>query len=942
MATQYPNGIDNTSSLPYVTNGVSPMVGDDVNRLRDAIVAVETELGANPSGTFTSVDARLGAAETAISDYANSTFLVLSTDGFISQERVFAPSVNFAVVDGGAGANYEIDLAANVGIGTITPASDYSLTLDGDGSTRIGGVTLRNAGTDTFYIGSATASDSANISLMNPNTGYVALGTDGTERVRITSAGDIGLGTTSPAGRLHISGGDLLVDAGDVGIGTLSPAGLLHVSGGDLLVDTGDVGIGTVAPAGRLHVSGGDLLVDTGDVGIGTITPSELLHVSGGNLLLESTAGAGVPYATLKGTQGGIQLASSNDIGKLDVLDSAGVATISLLNNGDNRLVGVDNVDFSFYTNNTERMRITASGELLVNTTTNPDSARLHVSGGGITHSSNQFNARPGSGVNYEWINRDGAGHTWYVNSAATQVMTITSAGNVGIGTASPAAQLSIGSSSEFQVDSSGDIARIKDVPYLFPVTQGIAGSVLGNDGSGGLDWSLVQDTEIVGGLQTVANTTARDAIATAQRKEGMVVYSQADDRYFVLEGGLTNSDWKEFHDDSRLIGGLRVVANATERNAIPAARLKIGMLVLNRATLNLDILTSLAPTWATVATIGSGSVSSSSLVATTDLQTPRINMSGEIIESYEAAWLGGLAGRTQSAPVRRSQVMSGCELLPDVAFVSGSDYTFVFRVKPGVVAFAGGGVVSFDADITVNGNTAASWIGGVIPGSFPRSVYAFLRIDDPEDVPDGLRLSASPPDALGRPATADVGYSVDKYCYVGLLHPLSLVFDATATYEWTGIWGMSAVTHLGDGTREVLFDGALNTFSNNLVRTSGTSDVVAIIAGDPSINYPTARALIVEAQVSVNAGSATGSIPYVELAMPGLAFKTILKAGDNGWGGATGRVPNRTGTPFAQIQTSGGYAGTILIQYTGRLLGIVENIKAPVAVNQSEILPKP
>jgi len=330
MATQYPDGIDSTSSLPYVTNGTSPMVGDDVNRLRDAIVAVETELGINPSGTFTSVDARLGVTEAAIAGYANSTFLVLSADGFVSQERVFSPSVNFDVVDGGAGANFEIDLAANVGIGTITPASDYSLTLDGDGATRIGGVTLRNTGTDTFYIGSATASDSANISLMNPNTGYVTLGTDGTERIRITSTGDVGLGTT--------------------------------------------------LPAGRLHVSGGDLLVDTGDVGIGTLTPSELLHISGGNLLLESAAGAGLPYATMKGTQGGFQMSSGNGIGKLDVLDSTGAVTISLLNNVDNRLVGVNNADFSFYTNNTEKMRITAGGNFGVGISV--PTARGHFSTG--------------------------------------------------------------------------------------------------------------------------------------------------------------------------------------------------------------------------------------------------------------------------------------------------------------------------------------------------------------------------------------------------------------------------------------------------------------------------------------------------------------------------------------------------------------------------------
>jgi len=81
---------------------------------------------------------------------------------------------------------------------------------------------------------------------------------------------------------------------------------------------------------------------------------------------------------------------------------------------------------------------------LLVATTANPDSARLHVSGSGITHSSIQFNARPGAGNTYEWVNRDGAGHTWYVNAAATQAMTLTSAGRLGIGTNTPGGGLAV------------------------------------------------------------------------------------------------------------------------------------------------------------------------------------------------------------------------------------------------------------------------------------------------------------------------------------------------------------------------------------------------------------------------------------------------------------------------------------------------------------------
>ncbi|RYY47079.1 MAG: hypothetical protein EOO06_13180 [Chitinophagaceae bacterium] len=61
---------------------------------------------------------------------------------------------------------------------------------------------------------------------------------------------------------------------------------------------------------------------------------------------------------------------------------------------------------------------------------------------------------------------------------------------NVGIGTSTPESRLSVGSNSEFRVDSSGNITRINDVPYNFPATQGTAGQALVNNGSGGLNWS--------------------------------------------------------------------------------------------------------------------------------------------------------------------------------------------------------------------------------------------------------------------------------------------------------------------------------------------------------------------------------------------------------------------------------------------------------------------
>jgi hypothetical protein len=64
--TSYPAQIDNNVTLPRVVDNQSPVGGDTVNRLRDAIIAIENELGAKPSGTFATVRARMDHIETLI------------------------------------------------------------------------------------------------------------------------------------------------------------------------------------------------------------------------------------------------------------------------------------------------------------------------------------------------------------------------------------------------------------------------------------------------------------------------------------------------------------------------------------------------------------------------------------------------------------------------------------------------------------------------------------------------------------------------------------------------------------------------------------------------------------------------------------------------------------------------------------------------------------
>lgn len=57
--SKYPGQIDTSTELPPSTDNVTPVKAEVVNRLRDAILAIEAELGVNPSGVFGTVRDRL-------------------------------------------------------------------------------------------------------------------------------------------------------------------------------------------------------------------------------------------------------------------------------------------------------------------------------------------------------------------------------------------------------------------------------------------------------------------------------------------------------------------------------------------------------------------------------------------------------------------------------------------------------------------------------------------------------------------------------------------------------------------------------------------------------------------------------------------------------------------------------------------------------------------
>ena len=79
MATSYPIRIDTVITLPSVIDNFTPIRAVTVNSLRDAILAIEGALGAQPAATYGTVAGRLTAIETAQTNTGNGNAISLQS-----------------------------------------------------------------------------------------------------------------------------------------------------------------------------------------------------------------------------------------------------------------------------------------------------------------------------------------------------------------------------------------------------------------------------------------------------------------------------------------------------------------------------------------------------------------------------------------------------------------------------------------------------------------------------------------------------------------------------------------------------------------------------------------------------------------------------------------------------------------------------------------------
>ena len=135
-----------------------------------------------------------------IDNAANVAALDLKFDGD-TNTGFYSPSADtLGFVTGGL-ERARISTHGRLGIGTTSPARELSIG-DGTGSPNIQ-LLASSSGNSRIEFGDTADSDAGEIQYVH-DTNYMQFTTNGSERLRINSSGQVGIGTTSPSTKLHV------------------------------------------------------------------------------------------------------------------------------------------------------------------------------------------------------------------------------------------------------------------------------------------------------------------------------------------------------------------------------------------------------------------------------------------------------------------------------------------------------------------------------------------------------------------------------------------------------------------------------------------------------------------------------------------------------------------------------------------------------------------
>jgi len=359
------------ATTAYVTGKITTLIGGAPSTLNDL-----NELAAaiNDDASYHSTLTTALATKLPLAGGAMTGNIVMADDTSIG----ISDSAERIEFDGAGDINI---LGANLGIGTTAPTN--LLHIDGAaGNTfkQFTNNTTGHASGDGVIIG--LAQDDSMLRIENRENGHIRFNTNNTERMRITNAGKLGIGTSAPYTALHIKGsssGQSSVNSAynNFTIENDSTAGMSILTGtssigGIVFGDSGDNDIGKIeyAHSGNsmrftVNASEAMRITDNGTIGIGNNIPNTF-SVNANNLVVGSGSGSeGITIYSGNSSAGNIFFADSADNNE----ETRG--GVSYQHNGNK---------MQFRVNDANRMEIMSDGKVGIGHTSPP--SQLTIQGG--------------------------------------------------------------------------------------------------------------------------------------------------------------------------------------------------------------------------------------------------------------------------------------------------------------------------------------------------------------------------------------------------------------------------------------------------------------------------------------------------------------------------------------------------------------------------------
>jgi hypothetical protein len=332
----------------------------------------------------------------------------------------------------------------NVGVGTNTPSTKLSIggstssisndsgdiTIDAaSGNIAFNGDNLINFSQALASLGSDSApsfsfNGDGDTGFYSPAANTLAFSTNGSEKARIDTNGNMGIGTNAPGSRLEIKGTGATSATAALNVTNSTTTSLLYVR------DDGNVGIGTTAPTGKLTIIGND----GSNLGLNNYAYSDTSWNSPYHLNYRARGTSVTPTAVQASDALTIFAGRGYDGTVFSNTDNAAMDFYANENfSGTNRGTYIRfRTTPNGSTSALERLRIANDGNIGIGTT-GPD-RKLDV----LDASNPQLRLTQTDGTTYADVQVDSNGDLIMNVDGVTNQLVLDNSGNVGIGTAAP------------------------------------------------------------------------------------------------------------------------------------------------------------------------------------------------------------------------------------------------------------------------------------------------------------------------------------------------------------------------------------------------------------------------------------------------------------------------------------------------------------------------